>query len=235
MSDSSALVVLPTSGLVMAADYLCLAVLVLDRSSSMVVHGGLPLREANKCLDQLSKDANAEHIAAAIVSFSSDFTVEIPPTAILQAPRLKSYLANGCTKLYLTVSATLNSLREFVLERETRGGRTDIIVHVLTDGEDSDRNAKVIATLKVQSMDARLRDWQLRVFGFGSGADGQRIAQEMGFIDGDAQTSATPDASVACGGYNVDATEDGMDEATQTTTGFVSRTTRMGLDKNRRG
>lgn len=197
------------NGKIQVASYLCIGCLIVDSSGSMSSFGDAPCKQTNMFLDGLRKDENADVTAVSVVTFADTWQVAIPPILISEAPCFSGYKASGNTLLYDTVFNSLGSLMILADQRGGHGGSTDVVLTVLTDGQDTHSHPKTLKQLEALSRDARRRGWTLRVFGFG--VDGSEIAKMMGFEDiGSYQPAhAEPQHNVS-GGYTVRHDDEGL-------------------------
>lgn len=204
-----------------AMERVVISVLLLDRSGSMDHFGQKPREQVNRFLKELSQDENADQIMVGVMTFSDQMAIDVPLQNAQLCPQVPTYTASGGTALYHTAYETLGALMLLTNSRGNRGLKTDVLVNVFTDGEDTSSPQNLLPGLRALCLEGRNRGWQLRVFGFG--VDAVAIAADMGFID-----KIHPQANPNCGGYTVEATAAGMEHSTIFVVQATSRTTVMG-------
>lgn len=221
---STDLILAASTSVIPSIPYVAISVMAIDRSGSMAQFGRKPLEQANRFLDELAKDPNADVTAVGIVTFANDYSLDLPFTMVKAAPRLQAYRAEGNTLLYQTIYDCLGSLVLLADQRSRMGLKTDVIFTVLTDGEDT-HSPPMLDNLRALSAEGLRRGWQLRIFGFG--VDGSEIARKVGFVDARQAASATPDVKTS-GGYTVDPDdEEGFERSVLFAFEAVSQTTRL--------
>lgn len=212
--SSSLAICSPDHALVRAQAPLVVAAFVIDCSHSMHKHGDAPLTGMRSFVTGLQNGPNPERIAGCIVNFADETTIVVPLQPITRVnPAYLQYNAAGFTRLYGSVHDTLYALLTLATHRETMGLRTDVILSVLTDGEDN-RSRDWLTPCRRLAEEARRRGWEMSVFGLG--VSGVNIAVTMGFSDG-AGLGATGQPV----GYDMRGTRD---DITTTMTHTVRRT-----------
>lgn len=172
---------------------LCLNLLLLDRSGSMLPHKDTPLLAANECLQTLPHLPGAENSLVAVFTFGSDISLDVPPTPVKQMRPLTSYKADGGTKLFEAVYAALRIGLEFQAKAAQGGAAALVAISVITDGEDTASRQCYDAMLDL-SAQARTAGFALGVTGIG--IDGKHLSQLLGFEEGYAHTVANTHAGV---------------------------------------
>ncbi len=157
-----------------------ISILILDASNSMKRFGRAPEQAVNGHLDTLRRDQSTEH-ATCLVTFSGDYRLEIPLTAIGELPPYSGYSTSRGTLLWRTgkriLQQMVESWDEMTLEQREK---LRVVVAVMSDGEDT-RSPRTVypEALQGYASAGRRRGWKLLAIGIG--VDGQKLANEMGF------------------------------------------------------
>jgi|GEM_PF-5272120 len=171
----------PNDPVVRNSKPLVIAMLVVDRSSSMAGFDDKPLKGMRDFVIGLQRGPEPERIAVGIVTFADTTTFEVQFKMASEVdPDELQYLPSGCTRLYGTVYDTLYALLSLATMRQTAGLETQVIMTVITDGDDN-RSRELLNPCRDLAKEARRRGWELAVFGLG--VSGIKIAREMGFTE----------------------------------------------------
>lgn len=185
-----------------------ISVLVLDSSGSMEVYGAGPAEAVNELINTLRRATNAQYWVS-VVTFADAARVEVPLTRVASVQPMTRYRASGSTLLWRTVKHVLSELIEAYQRLDpTAQHKVKVFVAVFSDGQDNQSpRPRYPGALQIESGKALALGFGLKAVGIG--IDGKRMARGMGFPEQDAVT--------------VEASPDGIGEATTHTTGWTTR------------
>lgn len=174
-----------------------ISLLILDRSGSMSVHcqpACVPKDAVNAHLRRLKDRHDGHAYFAALLSFADDYKLEIPLGPV--GPELQNYSPDGYTLLFSTVYHGMRDLLEqFRGLSPEQQKRVKVTVGVLSDGQDNKSDkSKYPQSLRTLAYEVTALGWETLTFGIG--INGQRLAQEMGFMsDSDHAYSLTNESA----------------------------------------
>ncbi len=180
---------------------LVLSAVVVDRSGSMSDFRREPLDGLRQFITDLKSGPSPERVAACVVSFASDIRMDQSVQLVKDIdPSQLGYVASGQTKLYAAVYSTLYLLLTLHSMRRAAGLNTQVLLTVLTDGEDN-LSPEQQAPCRELSAIARVNQWELAVIGFG--LRGLVIGAKLGFNDPppDMHRPSVHDQSVSRGSF----------------------------------
>ena len=155
-----------------------LAVLLIDRSTSMRPFSDDVRAAFNAHIADLQASPQARSIMIAVVSFcGAGLKLEIPPTMAMDVLPMRPLAFAGGTPLYASTRTVLSELLGI------GDPAVKVVLNVLTDGDDRGSRYDDLMDLQDSVVPAALaRGFKLSVIGFG--VDGVDIARRMGFIPG---------------------------------------------------
>lgn len=165
-----------------------LALLLLDRSSSMAEYGQTPRLAANECIQAVQNVPGAENARLAVFTFGNEVTLDVRPQPVKAASPIQTYLPNGGTKLYEAVYVALYVALEHHAVEEGEGRKTEVVISVITDGQDTTSTPKYWKLMRQLSEQARRLGFKLQVIGIG--IDSHSLAEDLGFESALAKTVA---------------------------------------------
>jgi len=171
-----------------------LALLLLDRSGSMDEYGQTPRLAANECIQTIQRVPGAENAKLAIFTFASDVSLDIKPQPVRSVQLLKSYQADGSTKLYEAVFIALFLALEHYAIQEKEGRKTEVVISVITDGQDTASSPEYRLRMLQLVGQARKLNFKLQVIGIG--VDSKQLAEDLGFQSKLAKTVAPTEQGV---------------------------------------
>ena len=194
-----------------------LTLLVLDRSGSMATHGDQPLIALNELIQNLRTTEGADRTFAGIITFAGDVRWDVQPMPATELEDRTSYVANGSTALYQAVHEALTkglAFKKFFMDKAKR--EVDVVIAVITDGEDMAGPVELIPEVRKLSEEARKQGCKLLPIGIG--IDAMNLSRMLGFTPGLAVT--------------VEPTREGVSRATRTASVLFSQTMIMGFSKD---
>ena len=182
----------------LVANTATLAVLLIDRSTSMWPFSMDIQTAFDAHIAELQASPQAHGIMIAVVSFcGAGLNLELPPTRLMNVPPMRPLAFDGGTPLFSSTEEVLSELLKI------GDPSVKVVLNVLTDGDDRGSRYRSLGALRYDIVPKALaRGFKLSVIGFG--VDGIHIARMMGF---------EPDLSV-----NVAGTREGMTSTFQTIT-----------------
>lgn len=171
-------------------DVATLCMLVMDCSTSMRRFGEQPRTELNSLVRTLKVERGALATSLTIYGFNRHpfLLVEGPLVNIAAVGHLP--LDRG-TRLFGTVADVLTSVLQFHADMSAVGKKVNVLVAVITDGEDN-LSPHDLSEVRRLASQARRLGFQLEVFGLG--IDGKYLANLMGFsVEGSVSVAATSD------------------------------------------
>ena len=187
-----------------------LTVLVMDCSTSMRRFGQQPRHELNAMLRTLRAEKGALATQLVVYGFNKQPFV-LCQGSLTQILEIGQLPLDAGTRLFGTVADVLTSTLRFVQEVRATGQRANVIVAVITDGEDN-LSAHDLPEVRKLAAHATRAEFHLEVIGLG--VDGKFLAALMGF---------SVDHSV-----NLAATSEGLSQSLQSITGETTRLMRLG-------
>ena len=187
--DESSQITAPGKGVA-----LCL--LLVDRSSSMQVHGDTPRTAANELIATIRDAPGADRTLFGLMTFGSDVTLDVAPVRACHAPLLDRYEAKGSTALFKAVHDALAIAHEFHgFAKTVYGADAKVAISVITDGADTVVPSSALApkTRKLAEI-ARGKGFVMQAIGLG--IDSTELAKLLGFEPGLARNAPASRAGI---------------------------------------
>jgi hypothetical protein len=190
-----------------------ISVLIIDASYSMKKFAEVARQAVLGHLKKLGADKERTYLCA-IIGFNDESFVILPMTMVDENMLEIDYDPKGDTLLWHTVGVAMAQLRILVSEARRRNQQVDVLVGVISDGDDNRSPEGILGLLHGIVGKALADGWDLQTFGIG--IDAKQLAATMGFPTDDKHA------------HTLTATAEGVEEAamsmTQSAMGWRQRT-----------